>query len=374
VVFSPHCNFKTDEIVLVSRSRGGFTYGKINKEVKLNCKITLKETHPLNAWRVIVSEENPGNATRKDLFSACIGKIIMLTGRNNPPKSRNAMFAECEEIPNPKMAMMTESEVLLAEEKALEEKSPIEDTNDECYLDEVIQLTAQQQDPVVHTRELKIINPTSPKSIQPSPLPSSTPQLQIGGIIAVDKEDLLRKLMKPKEKVIEKTKCLILVDGPNVARKHGKDLEFSTEGLDIVLKYWNSRGHDAIAFLPEHYVKRKPGQGPTVTLTEYMPKAKNLPLIMSLIEKGKVVLTPPQDYDDSYVIEYGMKHDACIVTNDRYWDHVEKSIALGKKAKKETLKWIREHLISFTFVRDDFLPNPDFKFPPRKLEEPEEHE
>ena len=78
---------------------------------------------------------------------------------------------------------------------------------------------------------------------------------------------------------------------------------------------------------------------------------------MDLIDKGKVVLTPPQDYDDSYVIEYAMGHGGCIVTNDRYWDHIEKAAAeKGQRAKKETLKWIRDHLISFTFVRDEFLP------------------
>jgi hypothetical protein len=196
---------------------------------------------------------------------------------------------------------------------------------------------------------------TAPQPLTNTSSPPNSAPLQIGGIIAVDKQDLLKKLMAPKKPAISGKKHLIIIDGPNVARKHGKDTEFSTEGLNIALKYWTDRGHDAIAFLPEHYVKRKPGQG-TVTLQEYLPKAKNIPLIMELIEKGQVVLTPPQDYDDSYTIDYAMKHDGCIVSNDRYWDHIEQKADLGKKAKKETLRWIREHLISFTFVRDEFMP------------------
>lgn len=59
-----------------------------------------------------------------------------------------------------------------------------------------------------------------------------------------------------------------------------------------------------------------------------------------------------------------MSHNGCIVTNDRYNDHIEKAKnEKGNKARKERLKWIRDHCISFTFVRDDFLPvNSNFIF------------
>lgn len=52
-----------------------------------------------------------------------------------------------------------------------------------------------------------------------------------------------------------------------------------------------------------------------------------------------------------------MNHNACIVSNDRYWDHIEKQQEkFGNKTKREVKNWIREHVISFTFVRDEFLP------------------
>jgi hypothetical protein len=51
-----------------------------------------------------------------------------------------------------------------------------------------------------------------------------------------------------------------------------------------------------------------------------------------------------------------------IVTNDRYWDYIEK--AGTGPARKATLQWIRTHCVSFTFAADDFLPNPDFRFQP----------
>ena len=76
--------------------------------------------------------------------------------------------------------------------------------------------------------------------------------------------------------------------------------------MRIALEYWNNKGHDAIAFLPQHYVKRKPQTGP-IKLGEFIPVVTDIPLVMNLIDKGKVVLTPPQDYDDSYCIDYAMR-------------------------------------------------------------------
>jgi hypothetical protein len=53
------------------------------------------------------------------------------------------------------------------------------------------------------------------------------------------------------------------------------------------------------------------------------------------------------------------------VTNDRYWDYIEKAGA--GPARKATLQWIRTHCVSFTFAADDFLPNPDFRFQPAQV-------
>lgn len=157
---------------------------------------------------------------------------------------------------------------------------------------------------------------------------------------------------------------LIVIDGPNVAKNHGKDVEFNTIGIKIAIDYWAKKGHDVIAFLPQHYFKRRqPAATAELTLQEFLPKANNLPLLKQLIDSGRVVLTPPQDYDDDYCIEYATLHDACIMTNDRYNDHIERQ--KDDRTKRKVKKWIREHCISFTFVRDELLPNPKFEFPQR---------
>lgn len=63
------------------------------------------------------------------------------------------------------------------------------------------------------------------------------------------------------------------------------------------------------------------------------------------------------------------RHDAYIVTNDRYRDHVDKQ---PEAARPRVIRWLREHCISFTFVKDEFLPNPDFKFLPPPIPQEEE--
>ena len=76
--------------------------------------------------------------------------------------------------------------------------------------------------------------------------------------------------------------------------------------------------------------------------------------------KGLVIQTPPQDYDDSYCIQYAKNYDAFIVTNDMYRDYLEN---IKDNRTRETEKiWTKEKLISFTFNKDEFIPNPDSGF------------
>ena len=51
-----------------------------------------------------------------------------------------------------------------------------------------------------------------------------------------------------------------------------------------------------------------------------------------------------------------MQHNCCIVTNYRYADHIEKVAQKGDQPKGEIRNWLRTHCISFTFVRDEFMP------------------
>ena len=91
---------------------------------------------------------------------------------------------------------------------------------------------------------------------------------------------------------------------------------------------------------------------------------KNIPddvkLLNVLKDQGVASGVPSQDYDDSYLIQYAKQKKAYIISNDRFKDHIEN---YGKKDHfkiQELRNWLKQYLISYTFVNDDFMPNPDF--------------
>jgi hypothetical protein len=47
-------------------------------------------------------------------------------------------------------------------------------------------------------------------------------------------------------------KPVIVIDGQNIAMRHGKGNFFSTRGLVITINYWRKNGHSVICFLPEY--------------------------------------------------------------------------------------------------------------------------
>lgn len=73
----------------------------------------------------------------------------------------------------------------------------------------------------------------------------------------------------------------------------------------------------------------------------------NVSLLHKLADKGYIIKTPPQDYDDSYCIQYAKKFNAFIVTNDKYRDYISKQESTPDKSKER--KWINDHSISYTF-------------------------
>ncbi|PFH36698.1 hypothetical protein BESB_048900 [Besnoitia besnoiti] len=166
---------------------------------------------------------------------------------------------------------------------------------------------------------------------------------------------------------------LIVVDGSNVAMRHGGGRTggltkaFSTKGIQQAVDYYKRRGYTVRVFLPDYVLsygavgEAKRMQKMTFPVKEQLTTRipDSLDALHQLMRAGLVVNTPSQDYDDSYAIMYAMKHDGCIVTNDLYRDFITKS-----EAPHSIRRWMRLHLISFVFIEDEFIPNPDFRWPP----------
>ncbi|ETW01746.1 hypothetical protein H310_06350 [Aphanomyces invadans] len=164
-------------------------------------------------------------------------------------------------------------------------------------------------------------------------------------------------------------KCLIVVDAANVAMRHGLNAKFSCRGIRLVIDHYIARGHKVIAFLPDYLLKYETvGAQKRMANVGYDVSPTKLPddvtLLQAMVLEGLIIATPPQDYDDSYCIQYAGTHDGCVVTNDLFRDHLDNIKPSQKRSAMR--EWLKAHRISFTWVGDEFLPNPDFRFPPKR--------
>ena len=76
--------------------------------------------------------------------------------------------------------------------------------------------------------------------------------------------------------------------------------------------------------------------------------------------EGVLFATPSQDYDDAYQIEYARNHDGVIISNDLFRDAVDKQPFMRRAAFRT---WLKQHVMSFAFIGDEFCPNPEFQLP-----------
>eukprot|EP01117_Protostelium_nocturnum_P004054 TRINITY_DN1532_c0_g1_i4.p1 TRINITY_DN1532_c0_g1~~TRINITY_DN1532_c0_g1_i4.p1 ORF type:complete len:759 (+),score=334.09 TRINITY_DN1532_c0_g1_i4:106-2382(+) len=383
VILSPHQSFNMEEIVLVPRSKGGFSYGKVYKDNRSTCPLSIAnplESHTLPGWKVAVSEPQEGlenredsGIIRKDLAAPLLGKIQFITS-NEVAKPGKAIVMTFEEPPfHPNLGSKKESESIDEDLRTnLRDKSRFsasEEILDYGIYDDALDNEEELEDfmwapnPITDSRNN--LQNISAVASQPLPeklngtIPVSLQSLIIGKPKDESSKSKSNGIIKVSNQKLNKINQLIVIDGSSVAKKHGREAEISSEGIKIAVDYWTARGNEVICFLPQQFVKRKQNNGATNSLT-----ASNIPLIMELIERGNVMLIP-QD-DDSYIIDYAMKKEACIITNENFMDKVDGNKEKAEKAKRSTKKWLRDHLISFTFVGDQFFPNSNFKFPEEK--------
>ncbi|KAF4321688.1 hypothetical protein BBO99_00001143 [Phytophthora kernoviae] len=166
--------------------------------------------------------------------------------------------------------------------------------------------------------------------------------------------------------------CVIVIDGANVACQ--KDGRAYIPKLAAAIEYFRScqSANDrypikCVAFAPNFWLNVKPVPGSSTPRENGAMQTDDWELLNSLVQKDQVILTPSQAHDDFYVIDYAVKYDGFIVTNDMFRDHVaNRRVFHGKKLSST---WVRSHCIDFTFVGKEFMPNPRamervFKFDP----------
>jgi hypothetical protein len=136
---------------------------------------------------------------------------------------------------------------------------------------------------------------------------------------------------------------LVVLDGENIAWAHGQNAVFSPKGIAIAVDFFRKRGYRCVVFLPDY--RRKRADLPTVSASDAL------------------VFVPAGEYDDTFALGYAVGHDAILVTNDLLQDHLDQFYPDEGEAREALRKWLGSHRCSFTFVGDEFLPNPHFFLP-----------
>ncbi|CAI9737255.1 Hypothetical predicted protein [Octopus vulgaris] len=136
----------------------------------------------------------------------------------------------------------------------------------------------------------------------------------------------------------------IVVDGSNIAMTHGNG-KFSCRGIQIVVNYFISLGHNVMAFVPQHKF--------------YTPNSSNnildQDILYRLKEQGHLAVTPSRKiqkklincYDDRFILDLAEREDGIVVSNDQYRDLIEE--------KPSWREIIEKRLLMYTFVQDNFM-------------------
>lgn len=83
-------------------------------------------------------------------------------------------------------------------------------------------------------------------------------------------------------------------------------------GLKIGIEHFERMGFKVKAFVPEWRLRRE--------------KSSNQALMLELRDQGKLTLTPSKSYDDRVILDFAVKLDAAVVSNDHYRQDEKRNI------------------------------------------------
>ncbi|XP_043924948.1 probable ribonuclease ZC3H12D [Protopterus annectens] len=151
--------------------------------------------------------------------------------------------------------------------------------------------------------------------------------------------------LTPSEEDVNSSSNLrpIIIDGSNVAMSHGNKESFSCRGIELAVKFFESRGHQIIkAFVPT-WRKEQPRPDTPITdqhVLEELEKRRILVYTPSRKVNGKRVVC----YDDRYIVKIAYEMDGIIVSNDNYRDL--------QNENPEWKRFIETKLLMYSFVSD----------------------
>lgn len=148
--------------------------------------------------------------------------------------------------------------------------------------------------------------------------------------------------------VVDHSLRKIYIDGPNVAKTHGKDIEFSWHGIRICVDWFKERGHPVVkVFVPENLCQ----QVAEILIKDEQGSIGNSNILDYLVDNDALVKTPIGSNDDMFLIEAARLSNGVIVSNDLFREEV--------KLKHEWSVYVRQNRLPYIFVDDLFIPAND---------------
>ena len=114
-------------------------------------------------------------------------------------------------------------------------------------------------------------------------------------------------------------------------------------------KYWKNKGYNTKVFVLQRKL-RNPKFPESIMA--------NIDKFENEIPSSDRIIIPVSDDDDSYLIEWALRKDAIVVTNDLFRDHYER---IDAERKGEFNQWVKTHRCGFIFVDGEYIPNPQFE-------------
>lgn len=155
------------------------------------------------------------------------------------------------------------------------------------------------------------------------------------------------------------SKPIVILDAANLACRVGQVSKVADiDAVAAAHEYWSRKEHVVKIFVSEKHAQRTRSNR-----SQSRPRSRtgieiNLDAVYDLFDDKTVVAIPPQNHDDSYMIEYALRVDGVITSNDMFRDWISKHNLTGQAAK-----WVQSHVIAYTFVDSMYIPNPDFNMP-----------
>ncbi|CAN0355461.1 unnamed protein product [Ectocarpus sp. 12 AP-2014] len=145
----------------------------------------------------------------------------------------------------------------------------------------------------------------------------------------------------------------VVIDGNDVALCHwGADGQWSVQGPLLAIQFFERRGVPCVAFLPR---ERMAGVSPRDGCNTAFQEAR---------AKGAISEIPRGEKADLFILKYAIESKVHVVTNKKLSAHAASNEALAflGQTKQDLREYLSHYHVCYTFVRNDFKPDPETPF------------